>query len=245
MKNIDNKQLDEIGRELLKANKMRTGEIEQIVNRPQLFDSVLTQIRLEENRRARESAAGKSFAKFGFGKLALAFGALAILVAGAGWLRLRNQSSPSAAIESLTARQLPPVQPIVNTPISTQPAEPKIDAGEITETFAFTGKRAAKATKDILHTNLKKQFTGRGKIIVKAKQPNIPSPIDKTEPFYALNDAGNFDATISHPIVRMEISRIQLYSLGANIPVENAPQTVVADLLIGNDGNPRAYRLVR
>jgi hypothetical protein len=45
-------------------------------------------------------------------------------------------------------------------------------------------------------------------------------------------------------VIRVDLPRASLISLGVNIPLENDKQIIKTDLLIGPDGVPRAIRLV-
>ena len=62
--------------------------------------------------------------------------------------------------------------------------------------------------------------------------------------FYALATAGE-DNDDDLRMIRVELPRTTLVAMGLNMHLENETEKVKTDLLIGNDGVPRAVRLVK
>ena len=70
-------------------------------------------------------------------------------------------------------------------------------------------------------------------------------PIDDGNAFYPLISAGNFIDGDSRRIVRVELTRDSFAALGVNLPIDDENEKVKTDLLVGSDGVPQAFRLVK
>ena len=72
-------------------------------------------------------------------------------------------------------------------------------------------------------------------------------PMVKTQPtmeFIPLVYTGDPNESINGGrVIRVEMSRASLFAMGVNIPIENGTELVKADLLVGQDGVPRAIRM--
>lgn len=78
-----------------------------------------------------------------------------------------------------------------------------------------------------------------------AETAELSAPTDSTEEFVALPYTGSMGPEDSGMIVRVEVSIASLAQLGYPVAATPEQGMVRADVLIGEDGQPRAVRLVR
>jgi hypothetical protein len=76
------------------------------------------------------------------------------------------------------------------------------------------------------------------------RRPRPARPIARPAEFVALPGAAGLPAFESGTIVRLELSLASLPSYGVDITRAGAASPVEADVLVGQDGQPRAIRLV-
>jgi hypothetical protein len=77
-----------------------------------------------------------------------------------------------------------------------------------------------------------------------ARRPRPAPQIVRSAPFVALPGAAGLPEFESGTIVRLELSLASLPSYGVDITRAGASRPVEADVLVGQDGQPRAIRLV-
>lgn len=77
-----------------------------------------------------------------------------------------------------------------------------------------------------------------------ARRPRPAPQIVRSAPFVALPGAAGLPEFESGTIVRLELSLASLPSYGVDITRAGADRPVEADVLVGQDGQPRAIRLV-
>jgi hypothetical protein len=85
------------------------------------------------------------------------------------------------------------------------------------------------------------------RVIVKRpdRKPRTQSEQQSGGDFYYLSTAYDQDEPYSGGrVIRVDMPRSSLFALGVNVPLENGPDVVKADLLIGPDGTTRAIRVV-
>ena len=241
-KNLQNEELDLIGRKLLETTRVRDEEIERIIAPPPIFNAVKARIRIEQMERDSKKLFGNrgSLSVLTGRKYFAAAGVLAIFVAGAVGLILFNKGSrrheltvhatefqtPSATIEE---QQISLIYRAAHEPatIKTFAIKPR---KETAKRIDFK-KETLKPLKSVLKTNfIKKQKA---------------SEIEPRGEFYALAYAGNsIQSGDDLRIVRTELSRSSLFALGVNLPIENESEKIKTDLLVDSDGVARAIRLV-
>lgn len=238
-RNSQNERLDRIGCNLLEAARMRNSEIEKIVCAPQLFDSIKARVKAEQNMTAKKSFFGKRrhFSFWSWQRIS-AFSALLFLVVNVvgfvlfGKLGQRIEMvdvrEVESNIESFETKQKPQTPSDLPKPVRTKVHRAK------SQTIAkeFARKSEKPETRNTLQT---------------IKFVNLPK-IAKTErnsEFYALAYAGNpVEKGEVLQVVRAELSPSSLFALGVDIPIENAPEKIKTDLLVGSDGVARAIRFV-
>jgi hypothetical protein len=244
-RNLQNKELDRIGRRLLDAARVQSEEIEQIVDSPMLFEAVKARI---ENERNVENSKNlfPNRANVQIWKWQNAFAMfLFLFVASVIGVIVFGKFAANQQIEQTTVQE------------SKYKAEPvEIKSAPMVKQ---TPENSAKFVKTTISVNETPKVIKEKLFINKAKNPKKfeakkpEQPQHKIQPkqselqgeFYALTFAGNpVEKGEEVQIVRAELSRSSLFALGVNLPIENESEKIKTDLLVGADGVTRAIRLV-
>ena len=214
-------ELDAIGKKLIAHDVMSEAEIENIVSSPFLYSTVRNRILAD---------AASTGARFGFARyFVFAGSSLAVvfsIFATVAFLRYERQ--PVAKVEP------PPVVYINKSPVPdgfTQPKKESIVTDPLVDKL-----------------NPKRRFSQQSQTIdfhSSNTRPSRPEQQKKLPPieFYPVTYAGDIADAAGGRVIRVELSRQTLFSMGVNIPLENGIETVKADLLIGPDGVTRGVRL--
>lgn len=234
---LQNEQLDRIGRRLLQTAKLNGEEIERIVASPRLFESVKAAIEAEEQLR-RKPKRFENWLRVSFSHRQTA-GALTILLVSltcAAVIIFKRQES-SQLVEQPNKAEIERQITRVGKPSELL----EIKRTEITA----VKNRAAAAAVEPAAFKVKKTKTP-----TRATKANTVKPLQKSsqqtpEVFYSLALAGTWEADGEDlRVVRAEISRAELFALGVDLPVENETAKIKTDLLVGADGVARAIRFV-
>ena len=228
----ENKKLDSIGRELLKTSAPRDDMLENIVSGPHLFSAIKQRAAAEQ----KTSATGLSFASIlsflSRPQTAAAFAALlvAVLATGAFYFYARQTASETIAKNGpaeISARK--DSKPLVIK--NTTPGPDVIEGAPLRPTaVAFHQNRPT----PVVRENFRKKLPAR------------ETAYESDGEFYPLTfTGGSGEIAPGAQIVRVELSRSSLSSMGIDLPDENRAGTVKADLLISSDGVARGVRLVR
>ena len=238
MHELQDQRLDEIGRKLLETGRMQDDELEKIVSAPHLFDAVKARIKAE-----REQAPVKIFstrAIFSFlsflspQNAGAAFAALLLGVSAMGGFYLYsrqtvpNEAAKNTQSDGRTLKDRKDAKPApVDTVVSSLEAQPEI-----------------KPAAAVYHQPNKNTPAVKANFRKKTLRPDTESGSDGE--FYPLTFTGNSDEIMTGAqVVRVELPRSSLFSMGVDLPDENRAGTVKADLLISSDGVTRGFRLVR
>jgi hypothetical protein len=225
-RNEKNKELDRIGIAILRASALREEEIEKVVDDPNVFSSIRRSIRIEESSQQPNRAGGLNFfnARWIAGGLSLATVMIAVL--GLASIKyLNKQAAETALVKAPQAATL-------RLP---ETAIPEIPAAE-------------PESKPIV-TPLRRPYQAEPTVIkTRAPRRTYAEPIVNEEStsrmeFYPLAGASP-DTMGEGRIIRVELPRASLVALGANLPPDGGKQMLKTDLLVGQDGIPRAIRLV-
>lgn len=235
-RNLQNDELDRIGRKLLDAGRVRREEIERIVASPMLFDAVQARIEIERRRRNSKSISSgwASFQIWNWQKIATAV--LLFFIIGAIGLIGFNKFTGQQEVYQVAAPEMQPKIEQIEIP-------PTVQFSEDSPTIVKTKNSAIESPK------IAKQKVSTNKTL-KAQKPNQLQKFQTKQEkpageFYALAFAGNPGETGEElRIVRAELSRSSLFALGVNLPIENESEKIKTDLLVGADGVARAIRLV-
>lgn len=238
-RNLQSKNLDRIGRELLEAARISNDEIEQIVASPHLFDSVKARIKTEQRERPTESVSGSRRHLFvwNWQRTSAAFAVSALFVFGLYGFFVMNKVSPN---EEQIAKT--PQISLENAPAKVlQQPESRENAPEVAQ------KEKSPVKPFFRQAALKKEKVKTQNTVRKNNSPKKPDTVesDPVREFYALNYIGSPNETgEALRVVRAELSRSELFAMGVNLPIENEPEKVKTDLLVGTDGVARAIRIV-
>lgn len=219
--NLNKKKLDEIGRILIKTDSVRRVDVDNIVSRPGLFDSVRTRIALNE-------PAAVTPARLRSKAVALAGAAVVIATVVFAVGRFSSGTAELAARE-YPASPIAPRARAYDSPDSVaEPLQFTTAAPLVPRDSQMRGERIS--VKQIANT----------------RQKRPAAEIAPEGEFYALSYAGDPNETDrGGRIIRVDMPRSTLFAMGVNIPLENEAEVVKTDLLIGPDGVTRAIRVVR
>ncbi len=223
--NLDNKTLDIIGQKLIGSICLPENEIDKIVANPHLF--TLVNKRISENLQAPMSGFLRSSRR-----IATAFGGIAVIVIAAiaaAMSLFSSENTQFSAERILIPEPLPEIKRPADPP---QEMVAKVTAGRSFDRESSPVKPVAKKAAKPFAKKL-------------ARKPETQPTRETENGFYALSVAGVPDEIIGGSrIIRVDVPITSLYALGANIPLENGPDFVKADLLVGSDGVTRAIRVV-
>jgi hypothetical protein len=224
-RNTTNKGLDTIGIAALRASVLRDDELERVLENPYLFASIKRRIRLDEAReikpvRVRFTLNVRSIAG------ALSMAVIAVTVFGLASLKFMNRPATD------TVRIQPP-QVAINPPIAVLPDETAVLPN--TPPAVASPKRVYQAEPAVIKTRAPRRTY--------SETVAEPEPDSRTMEFYPLAGTSP-DAMGEGRIVRVDLPRASLVALGANLPPDNGRPLVKTDILVGQDGVPRAIRLV-
>ncbi len=239
-RNLQNKELDHIGRKLLDAAKVRSEEIEQIVGSPMLFDAVKARIETERrNGNLKNVSGGWANLQIWNWQRASAM-ALPLFIVGVISLIVFSKFKPQQQTEQAAAPEIKSKIAQIEVPITTQipidslaiakTKNPVVESPKIAKQV-FINKISKLRKSNVQTPNQQRRF-----------QPNQNESAGE---FYALAFAGNPGENGEElQIVRAELSRSSLFALGVNLPIENESEKIKTDLLVGADGVARAIRFV-
>lgn len=187
-----------------------------------------------------------------------AFAVAALVLFTFAWLRVRFNAG--AVRQTQTAETVAPVrakEPTAATPNGSEPAAAN-RSGEVARNASGAEppvKSPVRADERLLARTQRRpaamRVRGRerapelsvgsvGEMTVLA-QANAPESVTEFMPLVA----GNAPPLASGQLVRVEVSRSALAALGLPVDVTRAGETMKADVLLGEDGQARAIRLVR
>lgn len=264
--NLKNKEIDQIGSNLLKVTKTSNEEIEKVVANPQLFNSIKTRIKADEqlHLETKHGFVNWNWLKLSFINQQAAISAVAILVVFvifSALIVVRNQESMQTAEKQEIVKTK--IQPkITKTESSLQDSETESEKDFASKSEKpdrneqiISKKEGDKSSKHTRTTNSAKpqyasaKSSNKPKRVQKQKIVQKESPqVAKKEPqkiFYSLPFAENDEIGNENlQIVSTELSRSELFALGVNLQFENETSTVETELLVGDDGVARAIRVV-
>jgi|GEM_PF-1956343 len=223
-------EIDNAAMLLLAAGRLTDEEIELAASAPHLMSSVWARI---ESEKAAVASVEKVPARFSLSafQVRAAFAAVAAVVflaASGVSVMLRSgdkQIDVSSAAPTSETISLPAVE-----------VRPAIGQSGDIETSPARSEKRSRLQQTFNRPQPRKTPTGK---------PSRPAaPADEPLEFYALPTMVDaVEATRDARVVRVELPKATLVSLGANISLEGMNQLIKADLLVGPDGVPRAIRL--
>jgi hypothetical protein len=237
---LQQESLDELGRKLLEAGRLQDDELERIVSAPHLLSGVKARIKAEQRQAVASTIDWRTaFSFLRRPNMAAAFGALLIAVATFSGFYLysrqvqRQQSAPAPLAINEQSKEVPKeVAAITDVPPQASPAMPsEKENGEVKATTAFYHPNAKSVT--ALKSSYKKNA------VVRESE-------ESDGEFYPLTFTGSSNEIApGAQIVRVDLPRSSLFSMGVDLPDDERSGTVKADLLISADGVARGFRLVK
>lgn len=229
---LSDEQIDRIAKNLLRDFAPDDETLDEIAESPRLWWNVRNRIETEKELRA-----SRFFVRFR--PLALAFGALAVLVClGLTVLLVKDATSPAVAGSS-------PVQAAREEVAEAPEVSPPNLTSESPETLRNTPTGKAPVTKKTASRPIsvveKRSIANLTKQAPKPESPNVKREETKTD-FIALSYAARTD---SGQVVRVKVPSSMMVSLGVKPTVEKESELVNAEVVIGDDGMARAIRFIR
>jgi hypothetical protein len=216
---LDNQTLDAIGKKLIVSDARRVVDVDAIVSDPRLFASVRSRIAAIET--PEPHASWFTLTRF---NVAAFSAATAVLLLVVGAFSLLDTGRGVVAVNTI---QIPDETPEIARPV-----------------FPPQGIQVGKLS------------AGRANKIETRNEKIVPSPasmstsrrpavVEPDAEFVAVSYTGDpHETSGGGRIIRVDMKRSSLYALGIDVPLENAGDTIKADLLIGADGVTRGVRLV-
>lgn len=262
MKFEKREKLNEIEISLLRADALPVERADRIAAAPHLLKAVRARIELEKaasetskNRVVAAKNANKFWQPLFAFKTRLSIGfAAAIVSAILIWqfvVSISSNRAPEKLVVNNRADSLETNNDLENRIVKpndfaahNEPEKTTVASGE---TLAKTVKQLRAAIKPNAAPFAKTERVAAARAAQTKTQPRQTKPQTKPREFYQLAFAGELDANETKQIVRVKLSPGALDALGVGVPAA-AAQTdkfVTADLLLGEDGVPRAIRFVR
>lgn len=235
---LKNENLDRLGREIVgAASKRKSEEIKKILNSPTLFQSVRK--RIESDRRIRGSKNASFSRRNNFYLLSWQqLAAISVILLFFIFSAIVFYNLERSQIVQIGAPEISsPAKPLEIPPPEARAEEKQSEfvKADFRESIKrrpqiFTGERVKARNAQINPVSQRKS---------KSKQ-TLP-PVE----FYALGSASNtVQPGEELKVVRTELSRAELFALGVNLSIENGPEKIKTDMLVGRDGVARAFRIV-
>lgn len=216
-------ELDLINKKLIARGVMSDAEIESIVSSPFLYSTVRNRILADAASTGPKAGIARYFV-FAGSSLSVVIS----IFAAAAFLRYERQ--PVAKIDP------PPVVVINRSPVPDGYTPPKTDVLS-TDPLVERGNPKRRVAEQAQSVDFRRPETRSSPTAQRKKLP----PIE----FYPVTYAGDITDVAGGRVVRVELSRQTLFSMGVNIPLENGIESLKADLLIGPDGVTRGIRLAK
>jgi hypothetical protein len=222
-RNLQPDELDRIGKTLISHDAISEAEIEKIVSSPFLYAAVRNRMMSE----AIETRSGFGVARY----LVFAGSSMAVIFSVFVTLAFfRSEPKQIVFVE----------QPkVVNITSSTKP-----------DSIASASQPEPLPVDPLVdRVNVKRRVSQQAQSISYDRTGSRPADRKRIQlppiQFYPVTYAGDVSDAAGGRIVRVELSRQALFTMGLNVPLENGLESVKADLLIGPDGVTRGIRLAK
>jgi hypothetical protein len=219
-------KFDQLATVLLKTAALRDDEIESIVASDELFSSVRARL-IADSVKYIEPTDTISF----FQRTAILTAAAAIIVVAVfGTMMVAKRPNVRTVVDSTPASNADKNLPEKKTGFDAITSRPSIEEPEI----RVTTPRVVKAIEYRPIVNERRASVQR--------EPQIE---EQPPQFFALAGLRPSEVAVDGSrIIRVELPRASLVTLGVNVPLDSDKQLIKTDLLVGPDGVPRAIRLV-
>ncbi|HRH42971.1 MAG TPA: hypothetical protein PKY82_15180 [Pyrinomonadaceae bacterium] len=216
---LQNEEFEQVLSEMLQATIVQDEEIEEIIASPNLFNSIQTKINQEILQQKTNITRRNWFWNW---QTAGAFlGILIVFMIGAIFYNISEKESASLIVQTKPSSKLEIQIPKTKTENIVPP--PKIKQPLLPRPIVLK-KMVAKPIKPIQVKQIQSQ----------------------EEDFVPINFATDLEvAKKDGRIVRVQLSRASLLSLGVNLPDEGESKNVKTEFLISSDGIPKGVRLIK
>ena len=215
-----NLETDRIAKRLIGKTMLSEGEIDKMIASPVLYSSI----------RNRVNATPVEVERLGWFRVpaAAAFASLLAVVGISAFAFFGKSGTPLQAKRVLPNREV--AQP------ATRSSEPDGFSDRLSEPAAIERPQ-------IIRRRFKMLFiANRWRRVFELKAPRLKQ--NRELEFIPLLYTGDPNESVSGGrVIRVEMSRASLFAMGVNMPIENGIELVKADLLVGQDGVPRAIRM--
>jgi hypothetical protein len=222
---LQNDKLDKVAAELLRTAALADDEVERIVLRDELFSSVRTRIIADSVTRV-ESTNTITF----FQRTAILTAAAAIIVVAVmGTMMLAKKPNDRSVAKAPSS---PPVF-----------RDNGIQAEHMDVVLPDQKPEEVELRPAAPHYVKAVEYHP----VVQERRVDRPLPRQEEQPpqFFALAGLRPSEVAVDGSrIIRVELPRASLVTLGVNVPLDSDKQLIKTDLLVGPDGVPRAIRLV-
>ncbi len=228
-RNLQNSELDLIGRKLIERGSLPSADIEKILSNSNLFSLVNERIAADGKTPAATVFAGSYLFSF-VRRNAVAFAGVAVMIVAAiaavSLLRTEKDEIAANAVQ----------HPAAVTPVAARPDNlpPQVVGRNLNPGRA--------QDRDLRYEKAVERQTANADV----RRPRKAANIEPDANFYAISYAGDPEETsVGGRIIRVDLKRSSLLAMGINLPLENDDGPVKADLLVGSDGVTRAIRVIK
>ena len=217
--------LDRLVTELINTTVLRNDEQDAIASRSDLFSSVRARIIADGVTRIEPSGTITFFQRSAI----LTAAAALIVMAVFGTMMIAKRPVSKSVVNSI-----PPIP--LNDKFAAK--EPEVD--EITSPSNIDGPEIKSTAAHLVRADYRPIVSER-----KVSVQREPQFEEQPPQFFALAGLRPSEVAVDGSrIIRVELPRASLVTLGVNVPLDSDKQLIKTDLLVGPDGVPRAIRLV-
>lgn len=245
---LQDERLDEAGRKLLEISRIQDGELDAIVSAPHLFSAIKN--RVETRQKQQITRAARFFdlrAAFSFlarPNTAAALAALLIAVFAFGGFYLYSRQAMPAGVATNVSQPKMAAKPeqAVQPALASLPG----DSGTSHAVDTAVDDKDQAQPKIAVYRPAYKAEPSTAKVNYRKKAGTRESARYESDgEFYPLTFTGSNEIAPGAQIVRVELPRSSLFSMGVDLPDDDRTGMVKADLLISSDGVARGFRLVK
>lgn len=236
---ITNEELDRIGREVVRAGRVSEADIDNIVSSPMLFNSIKR--RIEAEKLAQKTGAGF------FGNLAAAFSFSSWSRPVAAFAIALTFLAGTVAVLVYTKQTKQHIQaPLAKAEQPVPSAQPQPAPKREVETVRPEEEEIVETPQEMVQATYRREPVRTPRPVQRRAAPRaMEAPVFEAEG--AFHPVAGTPGTLPQDgqIVRTEIPRSSLVSMGVVDFPDGSNERVKADLLVGSDGVVRGVRIVR
>lgn len=237
---LTNEELDQIGREVVRAGRVSEADIDNIVSSPMLFNSIKRRIGAEKlAQKTRAGFFGNLVGAFSFSDWSRPVAAFAIA--------LTFLAGTVAVLVYTKQGKEPAAAPLAKIEQPAAAVQPQSALKREVETIApAEEEEVTKTPQGVVQASYRKEPVRAQRPVQRRQAPRaMEAPVFEAEG--AFHPVAGTPGTLPQDgqIVRTEIPRSSLVSMGVVDFPDGSNERVQADLLVGSDGVVRGVRIVR